>query len=59
MSATNNNSHEQQEELSQELFQQSLFNLGKTFNNARHAFLSLNLASNQLTHINVSLRANL
>ena len=38
-----------------ELFKKSLFNLGKTFNNARHAYLSLNLSSNSLTHINVSL----
>jgi hypothetical protein len=37
-----------------ELFKKSLFNLGKTFNNARHAYLSLNLASSNLSHINVS-----
>jgi len=46
--------YEVEEELPVELFRQSLFNLGKTFNNARHAYLSLNLAQQQITHINVS-----
>ena len=46
--------HQEEECLAPELFKQSLFNLGKTFNNARHAYLSLNLASNSLSHVNVS-----
>ena len=37
-----------------QLIKKSLYNLGKTFNNARHAYLSVNLASNSLTTINVS-----
>lgn len=46
--------HKQEEEVvPADLFRQSLFNLGKTFNNARHAYLSLNLAQNSLTHVNV------
>ena len=31
------------EQIDKELIKQSLYNLGKTFNNARHAYLSLNL----------------
>ena len=46
---------EQQVELiDKELVKSSLYNLGKTFNNARHAYLSLNLSNSQLTTINVS-----
>ena len=44
----------QVEVIDKELVRTSLYNLGKTFNNARHAYLSLNLASNSLTTINVS-----
>jgi len=45
--------HQQQAEVI-ELVKSSLYNLGKTFNNARHAYLSLNLSNSQLTTINVS-----
>jgi sensor c-di-GMP phosphodiesterase-like protein len=42
-------SEEQQvEQIDKELVKQSLYNLGKTFNNARHAYLSLNLSNNSL-----------
>ena len=44
---------QQVEAIDKELVRASLYNLGKTFNNARHAYLSLNLASNSLTTINV------
>jgi sensor c-di-GMP phosphodiesterase-like protein len=44
----------QEEQIDKELIKQSLYNLGKTFNNARHAYLSLNLSNNSLTTINVS-----
>jgi sensor c-di-GMP phosphodiesterase-like protein len=43
----------QVEVIDKELVRTSLYNLGKTFNNARHAYLSLNLASNALSTINV------
>jgi len=52
MSAAVEHDQQQEEVLPAELFQKSLYNLGKTFNNARHAYLSLNLASNSLTHVN-------
>lgn len=42
------------EQIDKELIKQSLYNLGKTFNNARHAYLSLNLSNNSLTTLNVS-----
>jgi len=45
--------HQQEEVLSNELFHSSLYNLGKTFNNSRYAYLSLNLANQSLRHINV------
>lgn len=35
-------------------FRQGLFCLGKTFNNARHAYLSLKLSALDLPTINVS-----
>ena len=41
------------EQIDKELIKQSLYNLGKTFNNARHAYLSLNLSNNSLTTLNV------
>lgn len=46
--------HNSEEVLPAELFHNSLYNLGKTFNNSRHAYLSLNLANQSLNHINVS-----
>jgi hypothetical protein len=44
---------QQAEGIDKELVRTSLYNLGKTFNNARHAYLSLNLANNSVTTINV------
>ena len=43
------------EEMDVALIKKNLYNLGKTFNNARHAYLSLNISSNTLHTINVSL----
>lgn len=51
---------QQQEEcVPSNLIRASLSNLGKTFNNARHAFLSCNLANNQLATVNVSVSGGL
>ena len=45
----------EEEEMDVALIKKNLYNLGKTFNNARHAYLSLNISSNTLHTINVSL----
>jgi sensor c-di-GMP phosphodiesterase-like protein len=45
---------QQAEVIDKELVKTSLYNLGKTFNNARHAYLSVNLGNQSLTTINVS-----
>lgn len=45
--------HQEEHTVEVELFRRSLSNLGKTFNNARHAYLSLNLAGNNLPSVNV------
>ena len=55
MSAENKALEKTEDIVDPELFKKSLFNLGKTFNNARHAYLSLNLASNSLSTVNVRL----
>jgi sensor c-di-GMP phosphodiesterase-like protein len=41
-------------QLTSEILKKGLSNLGKTFNNARHAYLTLNISQNNLTHVNVS-----
>ena len=46
------------EEMDPALIRKNLYNLGKTFNNARHAYLSLNISQNSLPTINVSLFYN-
>ena len=38
-----------------ELIKSNLYNLGKTFNNARHAYLSLSLSFKDLTTVNVNI----
>ena len=43
-----------EEEMDVGLIRKNLYNLGKTFNNARHAYLSLNISANTLPTINVS-----
>ena len=42
------------EPIDQEIFKNGLSCLGKTFNNARHAYLTLNISNNQLVSIVVS-----
>lgn len=42
------------EQLTREVLKNGLSNLGKTFNNARHAFLTLNLSQKNLSHVKVS-----
>lgn len=39
------------EPIDQEIFKKGLSCLGKTFNNARHAYLTLNIQNNQLVSI--------
>jgi hypothetical protein len=39
------------EPIDQEIFRNGLSCLGKTFNNARHAYLTLNIQNNQLVSI--------
>ena len=44
------------EPIDQEIFKQGLSCLGKTFNNSRHAYLTLNIQNNNLVSIVVSYR---
>ena len=43
---------EEEEEVEEQIFKDGLHCIGKTFNNARHAFLSLSIPDNKLTMIN-------
>ena len=45
---------EDEEEVDATLFRQGLSCLGKTFNNARHAYLKLDISNNELESIKVS-----